>query len=130
MSVFVAWSNAQRALKALSVAEGVIEMSEERHTLVEEIELEGRQMLDRIRELIQEGNVRRLIIRDGNGKFVLEVPLTVGVVAGGVFALSTPVWAALGTLAALVARVKIEVVREVDADDEAAEDSAGDESGG
>jgi hypothetical protein len=127
MSVFIAWSNAQKALKALGLVEGVIEMSEEKRTFVEEIELEGRQMLDRIKELIQEGNVRRLIIRDGNGKFVLEVPLTVGVVAGGVFALSTPVWAALGTLAALVARVKIEVVREVDEDEEMAVEDAGDE---
>lgn len=114
MSVLTALGYAQKALQALDLTEGVIKMTEGKRTIVEEIELEGRQMMDRIKDLIQEGNVRRLIIKDTKGKFVLEVPLTVGVVAGGVFALAAPVAAALGTLAALVARVKIEVVREVD----------------
>lgn len=81
----------------------------------EEIEVEGRQLIDRVKELIQEGNVRRLIIKDEEGKYLLEIPLTVGVVAGSILALAAPVMAALGALAALVARVKIEVQREDDA---------------
>ncbi|WP_119072143.1 DUF4342 domain-containing protein [Aggregatilinea lenta] len=80
----------------------------------EEIEVEGRQLLDRVKELVQEGNVRRLIIKDENGKYLIEIPLTVGVVAGSILALGAPVMAALGALAALVAHVKIEVVREED----------------
>ena len=60
--------------------------------------------------------MRRLIIKDPNGKYNLEIPLTVGVVAGGVFALAAPVMAALGALAALVTRVQIQVVREMDDD--------------
>lgn len=89
-------------------------MSEEKRTLKEEIEIEGRQVVDRVKELISEGNVRRLIIKDSDGKYLLEIPLTVGVVAGGVFALAAPVVAALGALAALVARVRIEVIRDAD----------------
>lgn len=80
----------------------------------EEIEVEGRQLIDRVKELVQEGNVRRLIIKDEDGKYLLEIPLTVGVVAGGILALAAPVMAALGALAALVAHVKIDVQREDD----------------
>lgn len=89
---------------------------EGKRTFVEEMEVEGRQLMDRVRDLIQEGNVRRLIIKDPAGKYHLEIPLTVGVVAGGVIALAAPVMAALGALAALVTRVQIQVVREVDDD--------------
>ncbi len=80
----------------------------------EEIEVEGRQLIDRVKELIQEGNVRRLIIKDEDGKYLVEIPLTVGVVAGSILALGAPVMAALGALAALVAHVKIDVQREED----------------
>ena len=97
---------------------------QEKRTFVEDIELEGRQLMDRVRDLIQEGNVRRLIIKDPNGKYNLEIPLTVGVVAGGVFALAAPVMAALGALAALVTRVQIQVVREMD-DDQGGEGDGG-----
>jgi len=93
-----------------------------KRTFVEDIELEGRQLMDRVRDLIQEGNVRRLIIKDPAGKYHLEIPLTVGVVAGGVFALAAPVMAALGALAALVTRVQIQVVREIDEDGEGGEE--------
>ena len=122
MAILRAVFYVQNALRALDLLEGVLAMSEqneqqpqgEKRTFVEDIELEGRQLMDRVRELIQEGNVRRLIIKDPGGKFNIEIPLTVGVVAGGVFALAAPVMAALGALAALVSRVQIQVVREVD----------------
>jgi len=78
----------------------------------EELEVTGGQLVDRVKELIEEGNVRRLIIRNPEGRTMLEIPLTIGVVAGGALALMWPVMAALGALAALVARVRIEVVRE------------------
>ena len=119
------------ALQALDVAEGAIAMTEDqqhdpqyeseqdeqKRTVFEELELEGRQLVERVKELIKEGNVRRLIIKDPDGKYLLEIPLTVGVVAGGVFALTTPVLAALGALAALVTKVHVEVVREVEESD-------------
>jgi hypothetical protein len=52
-----------------------------------------------------------LIIRTSEDEKLLEVPLTTGVVVGGAFTLLAPVLAALGAMAALLARVKIEVVR-------------------
>jgi hypothetical protein len=57
------------------------------------------------------GNVRRLIIRNPDNEKLLEVPLTTGVVVGGAFTLLAPILAALGTMAALLARVKVEIVR-------------------
>ncbi|NDJ74656.1 MAG: DUF4342 domain-containing protein [Chloroflexi bacterium] len=90
----------------------------EPRTIIEEIELEGRQLVDRVKEILHEGNIRKLSIKDANGRYLLEIPLTVGVVAGGVFALASPVAAALGALAALVADVKLEVTRIAENDDD------------
>jgi hypothetical protein len=78
----------------------------------EQVEVVGNQLVDRVKELIEEGNVRRLIIRNPEGRTMLEVPLTIGVAVGGAFAVFAPIWAALGALAALVTKVTIEVVRE------------------
>ena len=88
-------------------------MSEEKEkrTWTEEIEVAGKDLVDRIKELIEEGNVRRLIIREPDGDVLVEIPLTPAVGVGAVVAIVAPVLAALGALAALVARLKIEIVR-------------------
>ena len=67
--------------------------------------------MDRTKELIEEGNVRRLIIRNQDDEVLLEVPLTTGVTVGGVVTLLAPVLAALGAMAALLTHVKVEIVR-------------------
>jgi hypothetical protein len=85
-------------------------MSEE-NTWTEEIEITGSQLVDRVKELVSEGNVRRLIIRTSDDKTLLEIPLTAGVAVGGVVTIITPVLAALGALAALLANVKLQIVR-------------------
>ncbi len=61
----------------------------------------------KIRELIEEGNVHRIIIKDQAGKVYLEIPVTLGLVG----ALIAPVLAAVGALAALAADFTIEVIR-------------------
>ncbi len=81
-------------------------------TWSERIEVAGNELIGRVQELIQESNVRRLIIRYPDGRSMLEIPLTAGVAVGGALTLFYPVLAALGAVAALVAKVKIEVVRE------------------
>ena len=83
----------------------------EERTWTEEIEVTGRELVDRVKELIEQGNVRRLIIRKSTGEVLLELPLTTSVVVGGVLTIFTPVLAALGAMAALLAKIKIEVVR-------------------
>ena len=60
-----------------------------------------------MKQLIHEGNVRRLIIKDETGKVYLEIPVTVGVIG----ALIAPMLAAVGAVAAMVANLKIEVIR-------------------
>lgn len=90
-------------------------------TFTEEIEVAGNQAVDRVKQLVEEGNVRRLIIRNTEDDVLLEMPLTVGALAGGAIALAAPWLAALGAFAALVARVKIEIVREIPVDDDTTE---------
>ena len=83
----------------------------ESKTWVEEIEIKGSELVGYVKKLINEGNVRRVIIRNPSGELLLEVPLTIGVVAGGAVTLFAPILAALGAMAALLASVKIEVIR-------------------
>ena len=83
---------------------------------VEEFEVKGDDLLGRIKELIAEGNVRQVTIKNSEGKSMLEIPLTIGVVG----ALIAPVAAAIGAVAALVTDCTISVTRVDDsADDEA-----------
>jgi hypothetical protein len=76
------------------------------YTWWETIKVEGSQLLDRVKELIEEGNVRRIVIKQDD-RTIAEFPLTIGVV-GAVFA---PVLAAVGAIAALATNCKIEVER-------------------
>ncbi|QBD77712.1 DUF4342 domain-containing protein [Ktedonosporobacter rubrisoli] len=73
---------------------------------VEELQVVGEQLLSKVKELVHEGNVRRIIIKQ-EGHTILEIPLTFGV-AGVLLA---PAWAALGVIGALLAQCSIEVVR-------------------
>lgn len=61
----------------------------------------------KVKEILHEGNVRRIVIKDEKDKTYLEIPVNIGVVG----ALVAPVLAAVGALAALVANFKIEVIR-------------------
>lgn len=74
----------------------------------EEFFVKGEELVEKVKQLIHEGNVRRLIIKDEEGKVYLEIPVTFGVI-GALFA---PVLAAVGAVAAMVAKLKIEVVRD------------------
>ena len=84
---------------------------QDEHTFTEQIEIAASDLVDRTKELIEEGNVRRIIIRNEDDEVLMEVPLTAGVVVGGAVTIVAPVLAAMGALAALLTRVKIEVVR-------------------
>jgi hypothetical protein len=80
----------------------------EQHRM-ETIKVEGGQLIDQIKRLVHEGNVRRIVIKQGE-RTVVEFPLTIGVV-GVVLA---PVLAAAGALAALLTDCAIEVERVAD----------------
>ncbi|MCZ4290232.1 DUF4342 domain-containing protein [Hoeflea alexandrii] len=98
--------------------------SKGKRTFTEEIEVLGDQLVQQVKDLLKEGNVRQLRIRASDGDIVLETPLTFGVVAGGAVVLAAPWLAILGAIAAFVTRVQLEVVREVDDTDAEAADNA------
>jgi hypothetical protein len=86
----------------------------EERTKVEEFEVDAGDLVDRVKALIDAGNVRRVIVKMPDGRVLFEVPLTAGVAVGGAVVLLAPVLAAMGALAAVAARVKVQVVRSVE----------------
>jgi hypothetical protein len=68
----------------------------------------GDQLISKLKQILHEGNVRRIVIKDENDKVLIEIPLALGVVG----VLLAPVWAAVGGIAALASNLKIVVVRE------------------
>jgi hypothetical protein len=73
----------------------------------EEFEVRGDELLAKVRELVREGNVRRVVIANEEGRTLVEIPLTVGVVG----ALLLPAAAAVGAIAAVVTNCTIRVER-------------------
>ena len=74
---------------------------------LEEFKVLGKELVDKVREIIHEGNVRRIIIRDEHGHTFIEIPLTVAAI--GVVA--APILAAVGAIAAHLAHFTIIVER-------------------
>ncbi len=74
----------------------------------ETFKLKGEELLKKVKELIREGNVRKITIKDKKGKTLIVFPLTIGVI-GAVLA---PVLAAVGAIAALVAECSVTVERD------------------
>ena len=75
------------------------------NTKKEEFKVSGEELLKKVKELIKAGNIRRIIIKNEEGKTLIEVPLTFGVVG----AVLLPVWAAIGAIAAVVTNCTIVV---------------------
>jgi hypothetical protein len=80
----------------------------QRPPIVEEIQATGSELLSVVKNIVRAGNVRRIVIKNGAGRTVLDVPLTAGVVGAALL----PFWAAVGGVAALAARWTIVVERE------------------
>ncbi len=79
-------------------------MSEEKvHS--EEFRVNGEELIAKIKQLIHESNIRRIIIKDKDGKIVMEIPLTIGVVG----VLLAPTLAAVGAIAALLTEATVVV---------------------
>ena len=73
----------------------------------EQFKVYGYELLEKIKELIKEGNVQRIIIKNEKGKVMMEIPVTFAAVG----ALVAPMLAAVGALAALVNKCTVEVIR-------------------
>lgn len=77
-----------------------------------EFKVRSQELLKKIEELIREGNVRRIIIKDADGKVFIEIPLSVGVIG----MIAAPIVAAVGALAGVVANFTVEVIKADEAD--------------
>jgi len=73
----------------------------------EEIQVLGRDLVDKVRDLIHEGNVQRIVVKDDHGNTFVEIPVTVAAVG----VILAPLLAAIGAISALVAKFTIIVVR-------------------
>ena len=79
----------------------------EKTTRTEELKITGEELVATVKELVRQGNIRRVTVRNREGKTLVEIPLTLGVVG----TLLIPTLAALGAVAALVAECSIVVER-------------------
>ena len=75
----------------------------------EEFRVEGEELLKKVKDIIKQGNIRRITIKTKEGKTIIEIPLTIGVVG----AVLLPVFAAVSSIAALVTECTISIEREV-----------------
>ena len=82
------------------------EVSDGKKIRKEEFVVSGSELLNRVKEILHEGNIRRIVIKQ-EGKTLIEIPLTVAAIG----ALLAPILAAVGALAALVTNCTIEVER-------------------
>ncbi|MBM3305677.1 MAG: DUF4342 domain-containing protein [Candidatus Aminicenantes bacterium] len=83
------------------------EEKKQERSRTEEFRLTGGEILNKVKEVIHQGNARRIILKDEQGKTFLEIPLTVGVVG----AIVAPILAAVGAIAALASNLTIIVVK-------------------
>ncbi|MBN2379976.1 DUF4342 domain-containing protein [candidate division WOR-3 bacterium] len=91
-------------------------MTEEREkrSIGEEFEVVGSELVELVKKLLREGNIRRIIIRNEKGEVLMELPLTAGVAIGGVLTVFAPILVAIGAMAAILSSVKVEVIRTED----------------
>lgn len=88
---------------------------QKRQADTERIEISADNLMDNMRDLVDKGNMRRLLIRNANGDVLLDIPLTAGVITGVLFLLFLRFWLVVGVIAAVVLKINIEVVRVSDA---------------
>lgn len=87
-------------------AQGAHDEQKER-VVTEEFKVSGEAVVSKVKELVREGNIRRIIIKNEEGRTLIEIPLTIGVIG----TVLLPVWAAIGAIAALAANLTLTVQR-------------------
>ncbi len=83
-------------------------------TTYEEIDVAGENLLTKVRELIHEGNVRRVILKREDGSVLLELPLTAGLTVTALTVAVAPALVGIGAIAAVVNQVTLVVERDAD----------------
>ncbi|PIE08028.1 MAG: hypothetical protein CSA74_04165 [Rhodobacterales bacterium] len=88
----------------------------DQRTFTEEIEVSADRLMGKIRDLANEASVRRVRIKEPDGDIAVDIPLTVGALAGGAAVLAAPALALIGAAIAFFSKVTLEIVREGDND--------------
>ena len=86
----------------------------EKPTFTEELEVSSDKLMGKVKALANEASVRRVRIKDHDGDIAVDIPLTVGALAGGAAVLAAPALALVGVAIAFFSKVTLEVVREVE----------------
>lgn len=98
-------------------------------TWYEEFTVSGSELLEKVKELIREGNVRRVYIKGSDGNTLFEIPLTAGVAITAITAAVAPVLVAVGAIAALLTQVTLGVERRAPAAEAPVTDEPNDAAG-
>ncbi len=109
-------TNREEAAKTEETKEAeIINTETERETdekvKVEEFKISGDVLVGKIKELIRQGNIRRIILKNESGQTLIEIPMTVGVIGSVISAALFPVIAAVGVIGAMVARLTVVIER-------------------
>jgi Domain of unknown function (DUF4342) len=90
------------------------ESNNKKTTWTENVELVGDELVSFVRRLAAEGKVQRIRVTEPDGDILVDMPLTLGAIAGGAVVLAAPLLAILGVLAAFLTKVKLEIIRSGD----------------
>jgi Domain of unknown function (DUF4342) len=93
------------------------ESTHKKTTWTENVELVGDELVSFVRRLAAEGKVQRIRVTEPDGDILVDMPLTLGAIAGGAVVLAAPLLAILGVLAAFLTKVKLEIIRSGDGPD-------------
>lgn len=81
---------------------------------IEEFKLSSGTVIDKVKDLVKKGNVRKIIIKTDSGRSLIEIPLTVGVVGGVVGTITAPLFTVLGVVGVFAARLTIVVEKSIE----------------
>lgn len=87
------------------------ENDRKKSTWTEDVELVGDELVAFVKRLAAEGKVQRIRVTEPDGDIIVDMPLTLGAIAGGAVVLAAPLLAILGVLAAFLTKIKLEIVR-------------------
>lgn len=85
--------------------------SADRNSFTEKVEIVGSSLVATVKNLMADASVRRVVIRNAEGRQLLSIPMTAGIAGGAVAILLAPLMSALAVLGGAVAKLKLEIVR-------------------
>ena len=102
-----------------------IETDTKKKVSIEEFKISGDVLLGKIKELIAQGNVRRIIIKNQEGHTLIEIPMTVGVIGSVLSAVFFPVFVAVAVIGTMIAHLTLGIERQESEEAKESEESSG-----